>query len=151
RGVFRMDESGRTLLPLQRGRRFGEAGIEEVACRRGNQPEGMLFRGELDAVPLVRQPRHAVVVRPHGRPVGGKSEFAVGPAETVKETAGAEIRLAVMPALRPQRRHIWPARSFQRTLDDLDGTHPEPGMLGAEPLRQLADHVMVLARLARRL
>src|SRR3546814_19547817 len=72
----------------------------------------MLFRCKFYAVPLVGQARHALGIWPHGRPVGGEAEFAVGPAEAVEEMAGTEIRLAVMPALHAQSPDI--GRSEER-------------------------------------
>src|SRR3546814_4489443 len=75
----------------------------------------MLFRCKFYAVPLVGQARHALGIRPHGRPVGGEAEFAVGPAEAVEEMAGTEIRLAVMPALHAQSLDI--GRSEEHTSE----------------------------------
>ena len=64
---------------------------------------------------------------------------------------GGEIRLAIDPAVGLERGEGAPAGILQRPVDQLARRHGEARMLGAEPLRQRADHLVVRAALARRL
>ena len=141
----------------ERGRRFGEARVEETARRRRRQPERMLGIRLLDHVPMVGQPRHrrgngAVRARERDfRPVRLEAELAVRVAEAVEIVRRSEIRLAIDPAVGFDVGQCAPAGLLQRDVDQLARRHGEARVLGAEPLGQRADHVVVRSAFAGRL
>ena len=78
-------------------------------------------------------------------------KLAVLMREAVQKMRFLERRLAIEPARRLEFGQRPAAGGAQRRVDDLAGAHLKAGMLGAEALRQRADHFVVGAAALRRL
>ena len=142
-----------------RGRRLGEARVEEVARRRGRELERMLVVGRLVDRPVVGQGRHvaprpleAVVGEGRGRPIRAQAEVAVGIGEAVEEMRLLERRLAIEPRCSPRARRAsrGPRRASVQSMISR-GLMAKPGWRGAEPLGERADDFVVGAAASRRL
>src|SRR6185437_7724175 len=78
-------------------------------------------------------------------------EALVGMPETVEEMRRLEGERHVEPSLLGEGLGAGQTGEFEGLLDDLPLAHPEPGMLAAKPVRQLAMDIVVGARLGIRL
>ncbi len=87
----------------------------------------------------------------HFRPVRLEAEFAVRIGEAIEVVRGGEIRLAIDPAVRLEFGQRTPAGFLQRGIDQFARRHGKARMLGAQPLGQRADHLVVVAAFAGRL
>ena len=146
-----MDQDCRSSFPGLAGRRLAEGRVEKGARRRRDQPERLFRRRAVDHPILVRQGGEASGPGTERRPIRLETELAVGMAETVEEMRGLEGLGAVEAASLEEGFGRRQAGGRQRRLDDLPRGQREARMLGPQALGQACDHVVVLARLARRL
>ena len=107
----------------------------------------MLLVGSVDQLGMIGQHRHLGVVDAQRLPIRLEMELAVGMAEAVEEMRLLEGRRAIEPAALVEGGGVGQPGEAQRLLDDLPLAHLEAAMLRAQPARQLADHVVVGARL----
>ena len=155
--VLGMQHHARAALAADRGRGLGERRVEIVPRRRRHQAERHLLGRLLDDLPVVGELRHRreqIVAdepaRGQCRPVGREPEPAVGMGEAADVVRVVELRLTVEPAFFLQPDRPPPSRCAQGVIDELARGHPEPGMVGPQPLRERADHLVVRTAFVRR-
>ena len=98
---------------------------------------------------MIGQHRHHGMIGPDRAPVRLEMELAVGMAEAVEEMRLLEGQRAIVPAPLPRRSSASGSPETRSVSSMISHSrHREAAMLRAQPARQLADHVMVGARLA---
>ena len=92
-----MDKRGRAALAGDARRRVVEAGVQERAGRRRDQPERPLRIAVVENREMVREGRHPRVLGTEGGPFGAEMEFLVAMAEAVEEMPGLEPGPTIEP------------------------------------------------------
>src|SRR5215510_4141381 len=153
-GVVGVDHHSRPAFLSQRRRRLIEGRVEEPARRRRREPERMLAIRCFDRRPVIRKPRHVgnrtALVRAAERNVGPirlKPELPVRPRKAVEIMRFPERRLAVDPLVGLDLSKRAALRYPQHLINELAWAHLEAAMLGTEPLRETADHLVIAAAL----
>ena len=144
-----MDQHGRPALAREPSRDVVEAGVEERARRRRHQAERVLGVAVVDHRDMIGKRRQRARARRRARPSRRGNGTACRHGRSRRGNARSRSRgAAIEPA--PLRR-IAPgsgsplARSVCSMISDCG--HVKAGMLGAEALGELADDVVVRARL----
>src|SRR5215510_2236661 len=154
-GVVGVDHHSRPAFLRQRRRRLIEGRIEEAARRRRRKAERMLDIRCFDRRPVIRKPRHVghrtALVWAAERNVGPirfKPELPVRPRKAVEIMRFPERRLTVDPLVRFDLSQRATLRYPQHLIDELAWAHREAAMLRTEPMREIADHLVIAAALA---
>ena len=126
REVVGVHQRRRPRFARARRRRLGEAGIEEVARRRGRELERMVVVGVLVDRPMVGQGRHlaprsleAVVGIGRRRPIGAKWNLPSGWAKPSRKCASSNGGWQSSQRRRLELGERAAAGSAQRPVDDL--------------------------------
>jgi len=92
-----VDQQGRAFLGLLRRRCFRETAVEEIPRWSRHQPEGLFGGGGVHRLHVIGQGRHACMVGPQGRPIGGEMEAAILVGKAIEEMRGLKRRSAIQP------------------------------------------------------
>ena len=139
-----MEQRGRALLALERGRHLGEGRVQELARGCGDQPEGL---GRASAR---RRPACGRGASASGAPCGPRLAQSglkrKRPSGVGKPSRWCALRNRARCSSRRRRATVSASGQPERCeqiVDQLPLGHGEAGMLGAEALRELADDIVV--------